>query len=187
MASPAALVRRAKGIRYLLFDVDGVLTDGTVTQAVDAKGRPAGETKSFFIRDGFGLKAARSLGFGVGLLSARASGVNVRRARELGLDDCLQVRGSKADAFAELCEKRKLPPAAFAFMGDDLVDLPVLAVCGLAAAPADAHPEVLAQAHWVSRHGGGRGAVREFTEMVFRWHGRYDPFVVRTAAGERLD
>jgi len=187
MPTAAELKRRAREIRYLLFDVDGVLTDGRVIQSVDAKGRPTGETKAFFIRDGFGLKAARSLGYGVGLLSARASAVTTRRAAELRLDDCLQVKGSKADAFADLCEKRRLPPTAFAYMADDLIDLPVLVACGLSAAPADAHPDVAEVVHWRSRHPGGGGAVREFVEQLFKWRGEYRDYFARTAAGERLD
>jgi 3-deoxy-D-manno-octulosonate 8-phosphate phosphatase (KDO 8-P phosphatase) len=152
-----------------LLDVDGVLTDGTVS--IDSAG---GEAKQFFIRDGLGIVWARRLGLEVGVLSGRRSGATSRRAAELGITIVSQDRSDKREGLAAILENHGYEASDVAYMGDDLVDLPVLSRVGLSAAPADAIPEVLARVDWVSRFGGGRGAVRELVELVLLAQNRWD-------------
>lgn len=167
---------RAANIRLLLFDVDGVLTDGSVN--VDANGV---ETKRFHIRDGAGLAYAQRAGFLTGVLSARASGATTARAAELKMAVVMQGAANKGDALATILEQHQLTPEEVAYMGDDLVDLPVMRVVGLSAAPADAAPEVAEIAHFVTWHSGGDGAVREFIEAVLKARGQWDDVLAHFA------
>ncbi|MEO7191258.1 MAG: HAD-IIIA family hydrolase [Vicinamibacterales bacterium] len=160
---------RARRVRLVLLDVDGVLTDGTVD--IDVAGK---ESKRFFIRDGLGIVWSRREGIEVGLLSGRPSAATSRRAAELGLSIVVQEGPDKGAAFTRLLGEHGYAPDEVAYMGDDLLDLPVLRRAGVAAAPADSSPEVLASVHWVSQFGGGRGAVRELIELILRVHGRWD-------------
>lgn len=163
---------RAARIRLLLFDVDGVLTDGLVMMHADGT-----ESKGFHIRDGAALVWAQRAGVPVGLLSSRASGATTQRAAQLAIRLVVQGVPDKLAAYEQILRDSNLADDAVAYMGDDLVDLPVLARVGLAAAPADAAPEVRAAVHWVSACTGGRGAVREFIEMVLRAQHRWDDVV----------
>jgi 3-deoxy-D-manno-octulosonate 8-phosphate phosphatase (KDO 8-P phosphatase) len=163
---------RAAGIRLLLFDVDGVLTDGVVYMHVDGS-----EAKGFHIRDGAAMVWAQRVGLTVGLLSARSSGATTHRAAQLAIRLVVQGVSSKLDAYERILSNAGLSDAAVAYMADDLLDLPVLARAGLSAAPADAAPEVLTRVNWVSAAPGGRGAVREFIEMVLRAQNRWDGIV----------
>jgi 3-deoxy-D-manno-octulosonate 8-phosphate phosphatase (KDO 8-P phosphatase) len=173
-----ALEARAKGLRLLLFDVDGVLTDGSVLIGSDGW-----EAKPFSIRDGAAIVMAQREGLVVGLLSGRPSDATTRRAAELGIGLVVQGGPDKRGAFAKIVADHAVDASEVGYMGDDLLDLPVLARAGLAAAPADAVAEVRERVHWVSRHGGGRGAVREFIELVLRARERW-PAIVKLA--ERL-
>lgn len=159
---------RAARIRLLVFDVDGVLTDGVVTVHADGT-----ESKGFHIRDGAAIVWAQRLGLPVALLSARASGATAQRAAQLAIRTVVQGAGSKIHGYERIVRDAGTADDEVAFMGDDLLDLPVLARVGLAAAPADAAPEVIARAHWTATRPGGRGAVREFIEMVLRAQGRW--------------
>jgi 3-deoxy-D-manno-octulosonate 8-phosphate phosphatase (KDO 8-P phosphatase) len=163
---------RAARIRLLLFDVDGVLTDGLVMMHADGT-----ESKGFHIRDGAALVWAQRAGVPVGLLSSRTSGATTQRAAQLAIRLVVQGVPDKLVAYEHILSDTNLADDAVAYMGDDLVDLPVLARVGLAAAPADAAPEVRAAVHWVSACTGGRGAVREFIEMVLRAQHRWDDVV----------
>ena len=163
---------RARALKLLLFDVDGVLTDGGIT--LDGTG---GEVKRFFVRDGSALVWARRAGLAIGLLSGRASPVTLRRAAELGLDVVRQDGPDKRGPFARILEEQAVSDSEVGYMGDDLLDLPVLMRVGLAAAPADAVPEVRERVHWVSDHRGGHGAVRQFVEHVLRARQRWDALV----------
>jgi 3-deoxy-D-manno-octulosonate 8-phosphate phosphatase (KDO 8-P phosphatase) len=174
---PDEVQARARRVRLLLLDVDGVLTDGTVT--IDAAG---GEQKAFHIRDGLGIVWARREGLEVGFLSGRPSPVTERRAEELGVRIVSQPGPDKVRGYLELIAERHLDDADVAYMGDDLLDLPIFRRVGLTAAPADAVEDVRARAHWVSRHGGGRGAVREFVELLLAARGSW-PDLVRTYVG----
>lgn len=166
------LRERAKRIRLILLDVDGVLTDGTVMMHGDGT-----ESKGFHIRDGAAIVWAMQAGLGVGLLSARASAATTQRAAQLGIRIVSQGVPSKGGEFSRILAEQKLDEADVAYMGDDLLDLPILARAGLAGAPADACPEVRARAHWTSRDGGGRGAVREFVELILGAQGRWEKIV----------
>jgi 3-deoxy-D-manno-octulosonate 8-phosphate phosphatase (KDO 8-P phosphatase) len=162
---------RARAIRLLLLDVDGVLTDGTVSMRGDGA-----ERKSFFIRDGAGIVMAQRAGLRVGLLSGRPSEATSRRAAELGIAIVSQG-GDKLEQYARILRETDVDNRQVAYMGDDLLDLPIFARAGIAGAPADAAEEVLAAAHWVSRFAGGRGAVRELTELLLRATGQWDAII----------
>lgn len=171
-ASDEALAKRARSLRLLLFDVDGVLTDGTLL--IDSAGS---DTKPFFIKDGAALTWAPREGLDVGILSGRRSMAVSRRAEELGITLVMQGKVDKREAYEEILRTKGLGDAEVAYMGDDLLDLTVLTRVGLSAAPADAAPDVRSRVHWVSQHPGGRGAVREFIELLLRLRGRWDAVV----------
>ena len=163
---------RARRIRLILLDVDGVLTDGTVMMHGDGT-----ESKAFHIRDGAAIVWAMQAGLQVGLLSARASAATSQRAAQLGMKIVVQGVASKPAEFARILAESGIDEASVAYMGDDLLDIPVLQRAGLAGAPADAAEETRAAAHWVSALGGGRGAVREFIELVMRAQDSWDAVV----------
>lgn len=165
---------RARRVRLLLLDVDGVLTDG----AVGIRSTPD-EHKNFFIRDGLALHWARQEGLTVGLLSGRPSAATDRRATELGITIVSQDGPDKRRAYAGILASNKFSDADVAYMGDDLLDLPILGRVGLATSPADAVEDVKARVHWISAAPGGRGAVRELVELVLRARGRWDAVVRR--------
>ena len=169
---------RAARVKLMLFDVDGVLTDGTVVVHSDGS-----ESKPFAIRDGIALVWAQRAGIKVGLLSARHSPTTQHRAAQLGITLIAQGVASKFEAYERILADEQLADADVAYMGDDIVDLAVLHRVGLSTAPADAVLEVRSRVHWVSQHGGGRGAVRELVETVLRAQNRWDT-VVASYLGE---
>ena len=166
------LEERARGIRLILLDVDGVLTDGTVIMHGDGS-----ESKEFHIRDGAAMVWAGQAGIPIGLLSARTSAATTQRAAQLGIRIVSQGVADKVEEFVRLASAAGLPAEAVAYMGDDLLDLPVFARAGLGGAPGDAAEDVRARAHWVSPAAGGRGAVRQFIEMILRAQDRWDRIV----------
>jgi 3-deoxy-D-manno-octulosonate 8-phosphate phosphatase (KDO 8-P phosphatase) len=170
--SAAALAERAAGLAWLLFDVDGVLTDGRLVYGADGE-----QWKVFDVRDGQGLKLAQRDGLKVGLLSGRESRALEARALEIGVDALVMNRADKAAAFGEFLGAHATTAGRVAYMGDDLVDLPVLLACGLSFAPADAVPEVGSRVHHVLSRPGGRGAVREMVEVVLRARGAWDRLI----------
>jgi 3-deoxy-D-manno-octulosonate 8-phosphate phosphatase (KDO 8-P phosphatase) len=133
--------------------------------------------KVFDVRDGQGMKLAQRAGLKVGLLSGRESRALEARALELGVDVLIMRRDDKRAAFAEMLRAQRTTAARVAYMGDDLIDLPVLTVCGLSFAPADAAPDVLDRVHHVLARPGGRAAVREMIEVVLRARGAWDALV----------
>lgn len=171
MSTPNIQARAAR-IRLILLDVDGVLTDGTVIMHGDGT-----ESKAFHIRDGAAIVWAMQSGIQVGFLSARASAATTQRAAQLGVKIVVQGAASKTAEFVRILADNGFDEEIVCYMGDDLLDLPVLRRAGLAAAPADAADEVRAAAHWVSGLGGGRGAVRELIELVLRAQGGWDAIV----------
>jgi 3-deoxy-D-manno-octulosonate 8-phosphate phosphatase (KDO 8-P phosphatase) len=168
------LTARARRVKLVLLDVDGVLTDGLVQ--IEGSGR---ESKSFSIRDGAAIVWSQRIGLEFGLLSGRPSEATSRRAAELGITTVLQHGPEKREPFERLLAERTLGPESVAYMGDDLLDLPVLTRAGLSAAPADATPEVLARVDWVSRYPGGRGAVRELIELILKSQQTWDDVLAR--------
>lgn len=170
------LSARARELRWLLLDVDGVLTDGRLW--FDAEGE---SVKVFDVRDGLGIRLLLDAGLRVGILSARQSAIVERRARDLGISEVLQGHEDKRGAFLDFLARHELAPQAVAYLADDLIDLPVLAACGLAAAPADAVDEVRRRVHLVTHAGGGRGAVRELAERILVARGAWESIVERFA------
>lgn len=168
---------RAARVRLLLFDVDGVLTDGVVSVHADG-----GESKAFHIKDGAAIVWAQHAGLPVGLVSARVSGATSHRAAQLAVRIVRQGVTSKVAAFEQILREARLEEQQVAYMGDDLLDLPVLLRVGLAAAPADAASEVRDAVHWVSGATGGRGAARELIELVLRAQGRWELVVAEYAS-----
>jgi 3-deoxy-D-manno-octulosonate 8-phosphate phosphatase (KDO 8-P phosphatase) len=163
---PIAL-ERASRVRLMLFDVDGVLTDGRLWYG------PAGEAlKAFHVLDGHGLKLLMQTGTAVGLLSGRSSAAVTVRAAELGIPHVLQGIEDKRAAFEALCGRLGMAADETGFMGDEVVDLPVLRRCGFACAPAEGHERVRASAHYVARAPAGAGAAREVCEFVLQAQGR---------------
>ena len=172
LAAGMSVEARARRIRLLLFDVDGVLTDGVVVMHADGS-----ESKGFHIKDGAAIVWAQRAGVQVGLLSARSSGATTHRAAQLAVRIVQQGVTSKASAFDQILRTSGLSEDAVAYMGDDLLDLPVLRRAGFSAAPSDAAPEVREAVHWVSTAAGGRGAARELIELVLRAQDRWDAVV----------
>ncbi|NQD39027.1 3-deoxy-manno-octulosonate-8-phosphatase KdsC [Permianibacter sp. IMCC34836] len=164
----APLLARARAIKLLICDVDGVLTDGSVIL-----GNAGEELKAFNIKDGFGLRAIQKFGIEVALITGRQSRLVERRAAELDIKRVYQGNANKRGAFADLLNQLQLSPQQVAHIGDDLPDLPLFAQVGLAAAPADAHPVMKAHAHFVTGADGGTGAVREVCDLLLQAQGHW--------------
>lgn len=157
----ADFAARARAIRLAIFDVDGVLTDGTLWFG------PEGEAmKAFNILDGHGIKMLGEAGIATAILSGRSSPAVAKRAAELGIAHVIQGSKDKVADFEGLRAKLGVDEGECAFVGDDLPDLAVMRRCGLACAVANAVAEVKAVAHYVTSAHGGRGAVREFSDRV---------------------
>lgn len=165
---------RLEKIRLLLLDVDGVLTDGRIL--IDNKGV---ETKAFDVRDGHGLKLLQRAGFRVGIITGRRSRVVEYRAQELGIDVLFQGVRDKLVPYAGLLESLGLTDEEVAYVGDDLVDLPVLRRVGFAVTVADACDEVKPLVHYVTARPGGRGAVREVCELLLKETGGWAQVTAR--------
>ena len=175
-AATADALERARRVRLMVFDVDGVLTDGRLWYG------PQGEAlKAFHTLDGHGLKMLQQAGIAAALLSGRDSPAVARRAAELGIAHVLQGARDKAAAFAALLARLALEPAQAGCMGDDVPDLPVLERCSFASAPHEAHERVLRAAHYVAAAPAGAGAAREVCEFLLRAQGKLD-----AALAERL-
>ena len=166
------VVQKAKRTKLILFDVDGVLTDGTVMLHGDGT-----ESKTFHIRDGIAMVWAQRSALKVGLLSARHSPATAQRAAQLGITLVYQGVASKVETYEQIVGDMVMTDAEVAYMGDDIVDLAVLGRVGLSAAPADAVDEVKSRVDWVSAFGGGRGAARELVEVVLRAQGLWESIV----------
>ena len=178
--SDAELARRAKALHWLLFDVDGVFTDGRLHYGAGGE-----QWKVFHVRDGLGLRLAQRAGLKVGILSGRGSAALDFRARELGLDAVIQERSDKDAAFTELLAEQGTAPERVAFMGDDLLDLPVMRRCALSFAPADAVAEVKERADRVLPSPGGGGVVREMCELILRARGDWEGLVAHWLEEDR--
>jgi 3-deoxy-D-manno-octulosonate 8-phosphate phosphatase (KDO 8-P phosphatase) len=170
-SKPAAFSRavaaRARKIRVLLMDVDGVLTDGHIYLQSLPDGT-AMEMKAFHSQDGAGLKMARSRGLRIGVISGRDSAAVTRRAKEVGMEFVYQGRDEKMRAYEEILRAAGVRDAEVAYVGDDLPDLPIMQRVGLAVAVANAVPEVRRAAHYVTRRGGGDAGVREVIELILK-------------------
>jgi len=160
------ILERAARVRLVIFDVDGVLTDGSLF--LDDRGV---EYKAFHSRDGHGMKMLQLTGVGIAVITGRTSHVVVHRMENLGVRHLYQGQLDKLPAFETICEELGVAPAAVAYVGDDVVDLPVMKRVGLAIAVGDAHSLVKRHAHWTTEAGGGRGAAREVCELLMQAQG----------------
>ncbi len=161
------ILERAARIKLVVFDVDGVLTDGSLFIGDDGQ-----EYKAFHSRDGHGMKLLQESGVMIGIITGRTSKVVEHRMASLGIEHVYQGQLDKLPAFRDLTEKLDLTPDAVAYVGDDVVDLPIMVRVGLAIAVADAHPLVARHAHWQTASPGGRGAARDVCELILEARGK---------------
>ncbi|GBD96169.1 3-deoxy-D-manno-octulosonate 8-phosphate phosphatase KdsC [bacterium BMS3Abin06] len=168
---------KAGKIKLLILDVDGVMTDGSII--LDNEGN---ELKRFHVRDGHGIKMIQKAGITVGIITGRKSNVLKLRAKELGIKEVYQKVFKKSLVYEKLLEKYECKDDNVAFMGDDIVDRELFKRAGLTAAPADAEEYAKNWADLVTKRGGGRGAVREFVDLILRSSGLWEK-----VSGESLD
>ena len=153
--------RRCAQIKLLILDVDGVMTDGSLY--MDNQGE---EFKAFNSKDGHGIRMLQECGVEAAILTGRKSKLVEHRSKDLNIKYVLQGYRDKRPAYTELKNAVQLKDEQIAYIGDDVIDLPVMSQVGLAVAVSDAHPFVIEHAHWVSNTVGGRGAVREICEQI---------------------
>jgi 3-deoxy-D-manno-octulosonate 8-phosphate phosphatase (KDO 8-P phosphatase) len=169
--------RRAGAVRLLLVDCDGVLTDGRITPVEGGE-----ELKSFHTHDGHGLVMLHRAGLRSGIISGRTSRLVELRAKDLGISFVRQGALNKVEVFESLLAEAGVEPGSVAYVGDDVVDIPLMRRCGLGVAVADATPDTRDAAHHVTRLPGGRGAVREVCELILKAQGRWDELLKRYLA-----
>jgi 3-deoxy-D-manno-octulosonate 8-phosphate phosphatase (KDO 8-P phosphatase) len=168
------LLERARKTRMLIMDVDGVLTDGRIIQ--DSYGH---ELKMFDVKDGHGIVMAHRAQLRTALISGRASETITRRAEELGIELVFQKIWNKLEVYEKILVDTELTHDEVAYIGDDVIDIPLLRRVGLAVAVADAVNEVKAAAHLITQRSGGQGAVREVIEFILRAQGHWDTLLER--------
>lgn len=168
------MIEKLKNIRLLLLDVDGVLTDGRIIY--DGNGL---ETKFFNVKDGHGIKMLQRYGVATGIITGRTSSVVDIRARELGIELVYQGALKKLESYEDAKLKTGLHDTEIAYMGDDIVDVPVMRRVGFSAAPSDSLADVISVADYVSVHPGGMGAVREVCDIILKGRGIWDEVVKR--------
>jgi len=168
-SNPAAVAARAAGVRLMIFDVDGVLTDGRLHYG------PDGEClKVFNVLDGQGIKLLQQSGVATAIISARQSPVLARRTADLGIAHLQQGVHDKRAAFAQLLDKTGLTAEQCGFIGDDVIDLPILVRAGFSASVPNGHAEVRQRVHYVTQAAGGQGAAREVCDLILRAQDKYD-------------
>lgn len=173
---PPDVAERARVVRLVVLDADGVLTDGRLYVA------PGGhDGRAFHTRDGFGIRLGQRAGLRFGIISGRDCRVVADRGAELSIEEIHQGESDKPGRLREILDRLQLSEEAVCYIGDDLPDLPVMRRVGLAAAPADAAPEVRSMAHWVTERPGGQGAVREVIELILRASGSWERMIERYA------
>lgn len=160
------IMAKATAIRLVIFDVDGVLTDASLFIGDDGQ-----EYKAFNSRDGHGMKMLQASGVDIGIITGRTSQVVKYRMDGLGIKHVYQGQLDKLPAFEELIQRLGLVPEQVAYVGDDVVDLPILIRAGLAIAVQDAHPLVKQHSHWITPNPGGRAAARDVCELIMRAQG----------------
>ncbi len=168
------VLARAKNIRLVIFDVDGVLTDGKLY--FDETGR---EYKCFHARDGHGIKMLRTTGVESAVISGRQAASVSRRMENLGIDLVFQGVEDKLAVFRSMCRKMQLSPEQVAHVGDDLLDLPVMRQAGFSVAVADANHTIVPYAHWQTRCAGGCGAAREVCDLIMAAQGTLPGVIAR--------
>jgi len=158
---PAAVAARARRVKMVLLDVDGVLTDGGLYYTADGH-----ELKRFHAHDGYGIQRGRDAGLAFGIVSGRSTPIVEARARVLKIEDVVQGAEDKVAAFRALQRRRPFADEEFAYIGDDLFDIPLLKTVGLSGAPPNALADVRKAVHYVTRVRGGEGAVRDFVDLI---------------------
>ncbi|MFU8789120.1 MAG: 3-deoxy-manno-octulosonate-8-phosphatase KdsC [Methylobacter sp.] len=169
LADKQAILAKARQLKLLILDVDGVLTDGRLF--FDGEGN---EYKSFHARDGHGIKLLRQTGVEVAVISGRKSNSVALRMKNLGIEHVYQGHENKIAAFDEIIGKLGITPEQAAHVGDDVLDLPVMLRVGLAIAVSDANFAVRQRADWCTELPGGQGAVREVCDFIMQAQGRFD-------------
>jgi 3-deoxy-D-manno-octulosonate 8-phosphate phosphatase (KDO 8-P phosphatase) len=162
-ADRASASERAKKIKLAIFDVDGVLTDGSFLIGDDGQ-----QYKSFYTKDGQGLRMLQDSGIIVGIITGRTSNVVAIRMKELGVEHVYQGQRDKVSAFEDMLKKAGVSKDKVAYVGDDVIDLPVMRRVGLSIAVRDAEPVVKQYAHWITSRHGGKGAVRDVCEFIMQ-------------------
>ncbi|MGL5628957.1 MAG: 3-deoxy-manno-octulosonate-8-phosphatase KdsC [Plesiomonas shigelloides] len=165
----AEVIARAEKIRLLILDVDGVMSDGLIYM-----GNNGEELKAFNVRDGYGIRCALTSGIEVAIITGRKAKLVEDRCKTLGITYLWQGQSDKRHAYCELLNTLSLRPEEVAYIGDDLIDWPVMAEVGLSVAVADAHPLLIPRAHYVTHINGGRGAVREVCDVLLLAQGKLD-------------
>lgn len=165
---PEALARAA-GVRLMIFDVDGILTDGSLHFSADGE-----VMKTFNVLDGHGIKLLQQSGVATAIISARQSPIVLRRATDLGVQHVFQGAHDKRAVFESLLDKTGMQASDCGFIGDDVIDLPILCRVGFAASVPNGHPEVRSRVHYVTAASGGRGAARELCDFIMRAQGTYE-------------
>ncbi len=163
------VIRKAKQVKLLILDVDGVMSDGLIFM-----GNNGEELKAFNVRDGYGIRCALTSDIEVAIITGRKAKLLEDRCATLGITHLYQGQSDKLIAFSELMNKLALSANQIAYVGDDLIDWPVMAQVGLSVAVADAHPLLLPKADYVTRISGGRGAVREVCDLLLMAQGKLD-------------
>ncbi len=163
------ILNRAGQVELVIFDVDGVLTNGGLIL-----GENGNEYKIFHSRDGLGLVMLRDSGCQIAVISGRSSSIVSERMAALGIESVYQGQNDKGKALEDLLNKLKVDAQVTAYVGDDFIDLPAMHRVGLAIAVADAHPLVIEHAHWVTKEKGGHGAAREVCELIMHARGTLD-------------
>lgn len=162
------LEQRLAQLRLMIFDVDGVLTDGGLYYGADGEA-----IKRFNVLDGLGIKLLQRFGVATAIISARQSAIVTRRAQDLGISHVFQGSHDKLAAFAQLLQRVNCDSTQCGYLGDDVVDLPLLTRVGFAGAVANCHPELKRQVHYLTQAMGGQGAAREVCDMILRAQGHY--------------
>lgn len=168
------ILQRAAQIKLIIFDVDGVLTDGRLILGDDGQ-----EYKAFHSRDGHGIKLLQQSGVVVAIITGRTSKVVEHRMANLGVEHVYQGQEEKLPAFEKLISELGFQAHETAYVGDDVIDLPILLRAGFAVAVADAHPLVRQHAHWQTPNAGGKGAVRDICELIMEAQGTLDTIMQR--------
>jgi 3-deoxy-D-manno-octulosonate 8-phosphate phosphatase (KDO 8-P phosphatase) len=165
----ARVMERAANVRLLILDVDGVMSDGLIYM-----GNSGEELKAFNVRDGYGIRCALTSGIEVAIITGRKAKLLEDRCETLGITHLYQGQSDKLIAFQDLLDKLNIPAEQTAYVGDDLIDWPVMAKVGLSVAVSDAHPLLVPRADYVTHIAGGRGAVREVCDLLLLAQGKLD-------------
>lgn len=168
-AKRADAIARAARIRLMIFDVDGILTDGGLQYGANGE-----IVKTFNVMDGLGIKLLQQSGVATAIITARKSEIVAKRAADLGIEHVLQGVHDKRAGFEELLARTAVEAQTSGFVGDDLIDLPVLSRVGFSASVPNGHVEVRERVHYVTQAAGGSGAVRELCDFILRAQGNYE-------------